>query len=387
MRSMMNTFLIALAMASAIAACQTPETTDTTDVAEDSEATSNEDTASDEAAPEGDAGHEEDAADGAEEGASGDSDAAMTAETLPETAMGPEIPQDTGYLVEEIENGLYWVTDGGYQAMFLTTGEGVIVVDAPPSIGENVVNAVADVTDEPITHVIYSHGHADHIGAAGVYPDGAIVIAHEAVLERLERNNTSDRLVPFGTFLGGGDVPLPTITFDDAYTLEVGSQTLELSYGGPNHQEGNIFVYAPDQKVLMFVDVVFPGWSMFKNMALAEDVPGFIRSHDQILEFDFDTYVGGHLTRLGTREDVEIQREYVMDIRDNTATAIQTTDIGAIGQEVGFGNAWRLFDAYLDAIAQSCADATEAEWQDRLGGVDVFTIDHCYVMSDSLRVD
>ena len=48
--------------------------------------------------------------------------------------------------------------------------EGVIVVDAPPSIGENILAAIAEVTDEPITHVIYSHSHADHIGAAGIYP-------------------------------------------------------------------------------------------------------------------------------------------------------------------------------------------------------------------------
>jgi len=56
---------------------------------------------------------------------------------LPDAAAGPAIPQDKGYLVEEIQDGLYWVTEGVYQTIFLTTGEGVIVVDAPPSIGEN----------------------------------------------------------------------------------------------------------------------------------------------------------------------------------------------------------------------------------------------------------
>jgi len=57
---------------------------------------------------------------------------------VPETAFGPPVPQDKGYLVEEISDGLYWVTEGMYQVMFLTTGEGVIVVDAPPTIGENI---------------------------------------------------------------------------------------------------------------------------------------------------------------------------------------------------------------------------------------------------------
>src|SRR4051812_49232569 len=53
---------------------------------------------------------------------------------VPEASRGPAIPE-VGYLVEEIRDGLYWVTDGAYQAMFLTTGEGVILVDAPPSLG------------------------------------------------------------------------------------------------------------------------------------------------------------------------------------------------------------------------------------------------------------
>ena len=91
---------------------------------------------------------------------------------VPQAAMGPMVDQQMGYLVEEIGDGLYWLTEGVYQTMFLTTGEGVIIIDAPPSIGENILKAVASVTDEPITHVIYSHTHSDHIGAAGLYPAG-----------------------------------------------------------------------------------------------------------------------------------------------------------------------------------------------------------------------
>lgn len=73
---------------------------------------------------------------------------------VPESALGPQIDFSKGYLVEEISDGLFWVTEGAYQAMFLVTGEGVIVVDAPPSIGQNYLNAINEVTDEPITHVI-----------------------------------------------------------------------------------------------------------------------------------------------------------------------------------------------------------------------------------------
>ena len=102
-----------------------------------------------------------------------------TVAPVPAAALGPAIDPTKGYFAEEIRDGLYWATDGIYQVMFLTTGEGVIVVDAPMSIGGNLLKAISEVTNEPVTHVIYSHYHRDHIGAASIYPSDAAIIAHE----------------------------------------------------------------------------------------------------------------------------------------------------------------------------------------------------------------
>ncbi|MCH6586574.1 MAG: MBL fold metallo-hydrolase, partial [Thaumarchaeota archaeon] len=252
--------------------------------------------------------------------------------------------------------------------------EGVIAVDAPPSIGENYLNAIAEVTEEPITHVIYSHTHIDHIGAASIFPDDAVIISQKNVALELEQRNDPNR-------------PIPEVTFDDEYLLEVGNQSLELKYDGPMHVPGNIFIYAPQQKVLMVVDVIFPGWTPFKDLAMAQDVPAFLAAHDKILEYDFDTYVGGHLTRLGTTEDVKIQQEYFEDIEENAAIANQQVSFMEIGQEVGFENPWLVFQIYADTISQQCTDATVPDWIDRLGGVDLFTYDHCWKISESQRID
>lgn len=306
---------------------------------------------------------------------------------VPPSAFDPNMDLSKGYYVAEISDGLYWITEGAYQVIFLTTGEGVIIVDAPPSIGQNLLNAISDVTDEPIKYVIYSHSHADHIGAAGLYPEDATYIAQEQTAEQLAQAMADQDRIPFGTFVGGAPVPLPTVTFTDSYTLEVGDQVLQFDYRGPNHEPGNIFVYAPKQKVLMLVDIVFPGWIPFKDLALAEDIPGFLAAHDEILSYDFDVFVGGHLTRLGTREDVETQKQYFADIAANAATALQTVDFQAIANEVGYGNAWVLFDTYLNALAQTCADATIPNWVDRLGGADIWTYNHCAVMVESLRIE
>ena len=262
-----------------------------------------------------------------------------TAAPLPEITIGPQIDYSKGYLVEEIKDGLYWVTDGTYQTMLLTTDQGVITVDAPPSIGENYLNAIAEVTDEPVTHVIYSHTHNDPVGSISMFPDDATYIAYQEITETLAKRNDPNR-------------PVQSITFEDKYTLEVGNQKLELEYYGSMHEPGNIFIYAPNQKILMLVDVVFPGWVPFKDLAMAQNVPEFLAAHDKILEYDFDTYIGGHLTRLGTSEDVQIQKEYFQDIQTSASKANQEVSFMAIGQEVGFDNPWLVFQIYAYSITQ-----------------------------------
>src|ERR1700678_2905151 len=55
-----------------------------------------------------------------------------TTAPVPPPAKGPAIPT-SGYLVEEIAERTYWLTDGLYQMIFLVTAEGVVAVDAPPT--------------------------------------------------------------------------------------------------------------------------------------------------------------------------------------------------------------------------------------------------------------
>jgi glyoxylase-like metal-dependent hydrolase (beta-lactamase superfamily II) len=141
---------------------------------------------------------------------------------IPVAAKGPAIPSK-GYLVEEIRDGLYWVTEGAYNTIFLVTNEGVVAVDAPPTIGTNYLKAISEVTDKPITHVIYSHAHIDHIGAAGMFPKNAVIIAQEetaAELQRAKTISTNASMV----------LPIPTETFSNNYTLQIGNQTLQLDY-------------------------------------------------------------------------------------------------------------------------------------------------------------
>ena len=305
-----------------------------------------------------------------------------TKNQIPEAAKGPVIPSK-GYLVEEIRDGLFWITDGAYNTMFLVTDEGVVAVDAPPTIGKNYLKAISEVTDKPITHVIYSHAHIDHIGAAGMFPKNAVIIAQEetaAEFQRAKTISTNASMVP----------PIPTETFSNNYTLQIGNQTLQLDYYGNNHSSGNIFIYAPKQKVLMLVDVIFPGSAPFPYLATAKDVAGFIEAHDIALNnYDFNTFVGGHLTRLGTINDVKVQREFVSDLERAAAQANQQVSFGEIAKQVGGGQQPFIFSLAkrAEAVSENCANNMLPKWENRLGAAQQFMSAHCYTMAQAGRID
>src|SRR5690349_17857367 len=189
---------------------------------------------------------------------------------VPPPAKGPAIPK-SGYLVEEIGDRVFWLTDGLYQMIFMTTAEGVVTVDAPPTIGHNIVRAIATVTKSHVTHAIYSHHHADHTGAMVLY-EGARFYAQSEVAALLRQTRDPNR-------------PLPDVTFDDHLTVQAGEDRVELAYHGPNHSPGNIFTYLPAQRVLMLVDVVFPGWVPFAYLAESQNIPGWLEAPAQALGY------------------------------------------------------------------------------------------------------
>ena len=309
---------------------------------------------------------------------------------LPEQAIGPAIPSK-GYLVEEIKDGLYWVTDGTYNTMFLVADDGVAAVDAPPSIGEKYLQAIAEVTDKPIKYVIYSHSHLDHIGAANMFPKNATFIAQEEVASVLQKAHD----LAGDNNVGAQLPPVPTVTFKDNYTLSLGSATngvgiqrLQLDYHGNNHEPGNIFIYAPNQKVLMLVDIVFPGWVPFLQLAIAKDVAGFVEAHDVALGYDFDTFVGGHLTRLGTRQDVETQKTFVQDLMAAAGRANGAVSFADVAKKVGPTNdIWAFYGAYVEAVNEECTKEILTKWIGKLGGAEAFMPSHCWTMTEAMRVD
>ena len=302
-----------------------------------------------------------------------------------------EAVMSKGFYTREIGGGIHYLTEGWYFVLVAEHDDGLIVVDAPPTIGSdflgnNLLNGIAEISDKPITHVIYSHHHRDHIGAANLYPDGVTIIAQQECADYLATANDPQR-------------PPATITFQDSYTLSVGGQTLQLDYHGNLHCPGNIFIYAPGEKVLMNIDIIFPGWVPFSSLAMASDLRGFLRGHEVVLGYDFDTFVPGHLTRLGTRADVETQKAFFDDLADSAMNHLDDVSPArpAMDAEInfmdtaekvgGFENAWLLFDSYLNAVTDAVVADVLPRWEGKLAGVDVFARSHAWEIVERLRID
>jgi glyoxylase-like metal-dependent hydrolase (beta-lactamase superfamily II) len=293
---------------------------------------------------------------------------------VPASAQGPAIDPAKGYRLQNLGKDLFMITDNAIQSMFLVYDRGVVVIDAPQNLAAHIPQAIAEVSDKPITHLIYSHSHADHIGGAKALGGHPIIIAHEETLRLLKRDADPNR-------------PLPTVTFSDKYTLRVGNQVLELSYHGNAHEPGNIFIYAPAQRVLMVVDVVFPGWMPWRRFALAQDILGYFAQVEEIRKMDWDTFVGGHVTRTGTHADVDLQAEFNQDVKQAAATALATTKPGEGLNPLDKNNPWAFFDHYIDRVAGQCVNTLTPKWSTKLAGFDVYIWDQCYSMEQTLRIE
>jgi glyoxylase-like metal-dependent hydrolase (beta-lactamase superfamily II) len=179
------------------------------------------------------------------------------------------------------------------------------------------------------------------------------------------------------------------VVFDHDYTLTVGEQTLVLSDKGPNHSAGNLFIYAPAQKVLMLVDVVYPGYMPYPNLGVTVDVHGYESAHRQALTYDFTDFIGGHVDRLGTRADVQTSLDFVRELRVEAAAALGEEPFPAFLQRTADrgSQTWFAHDDYERERVDACYRHMFGRWDGRLKGADRFLRSHCWTMIVALAVD
>jgi glyoxylase-like metal-dependent hydrolase (beta-lactamase superfamily II) len=298
---------------------------------------------------------------------------------IPQSALGPAL-NEQGYYVGRVERNLYWVTDGVYNSAFLTTDDGVVLFDAPPSIGHNLRRAVDEIAaangvTNQVTHLVYSHHHADHGAAASLFGGDVTHIGHEETRRLLLRDDNPDR-------------PVPEVTFADRYTLEVGGERAELAWHGPNHTPDNIYIHFPGHDTLMFIDVVNAGWVPIYNLNLSEDVIGYMGAPDIALSYPWTRLISGHLGRLATRDDVAVHQQYIADIEASSKEALAS--VNPVPYYVAGGqNVWAGVKGHLDAVTERAAAPVIAKYTGVLAAADIaeFTTTTTFQIMQSLRLD
>ena len=296
---------------------------------------------------------------------------------VPRSALGPAL-NDQGYFVGRVKQNLYWVTDGTYQSAFLTTSDGVVLLDAPPTIGHNIQRAVDEIAaangvSNKVTHLIYSHHHADHAGASFLFGNDVVRIGHEETRRLLLRDDDPAR-------------PAPEETFGDRRRLKIGGQRIDLAWYGSNHSPDNIYIHLPDHDTLMLVDIVNAGWVPVYMSNLTGDIPGYIEAPANALAYPWKHFIGGHLGRLGTRHDVRLHQQYMADIAASVRQALDTVDPTPYFVKYG-ENTWAAVKGYLDAVTDAAAAPVVDKYTGVLAAADVFTASTTFWVMESIRLD
>ena len=292
-----------------------------------------------------------------------------------------QVDPQKGYLVTEVKPDVFVITDGIYQSTFFVTEEGVILVDAPPTFASHIQHAVGEVTEQPIRMIIYSHSHLDHIAGTALLAEaipGLEIVAEQGVTDYLREKSDTRR-------------PQPTTSFVRARTIKLGSTTLELVKASWHSDEGDVLVYAAEKRLLIAIDTIAAGYVPFMDLDLSSNAHEYMKVFDQLLGYDFDILVPGHLTSLATREDVVESRDYTFDVYRTVKRIHDSTDqmqvMSAAAEKYSWSNKYAIFRTLLDGVIDQCDREIQERWKSKLAGVDVWGSSHCRAMLIYARWD
>nr|WP_137918441.1 MBL fold metallo-hydrolase [Hydrogenophaga sp. 2FB] len=213
-------------------------------------------------------------------------------------------------------------------AGFVITPAGVVVIDAlgSPRLAERLTQAIRQLTDKPVTHVILTHYHADHIyGLQHFKQLGAQIIAHGASREYIQSDTARLRLEASRTDLApwiDADTRIvpADVWIDGPTSIKVGGVVFELVPVGPSHTPEDIAVFVSSEKVLFAGDLFFNGRLPFVGQANSRQ---WIESLDRLLTFDARAVVPGHgAASTQPKKDIGMTRDYLKHLRKTMGDAV-----------------------------------------------------------------
>ena len=358
---------------------------------------------------------------------------------IPSSAFGPIVDPMKGYFIENPRPGVYGVTEGTYWLMIFVGKDSkcseekknicksnkecsgkkkgnckvkVLITDFPPTI--NAASALDEIlfemegfTIEDIDEIMmfYSHDHLDHIGGAGTVHNHILATYEQDYVEIIASEGTFDLIqdrLQEGRWLTE-KAPPATEGFEHYTALKLSKDmVVEMEVVSAHTEDRDVIVYLPpvsddveagvegEVAVLFFVDIAYAGWAPFYDAAIAADLQGYQRVLSKVLvDFDFvegDYFCGGHLTKTGTRSDLELFKNMIDAAFAAAGKGLATTDAGPTlvatdffmpGSRT-FGNTWYASDVSIDLASRSCLKDMVSEFGCLLGGLDIMGYSMCH---------
>jgi glyoxylase-like metal-dependent hydrolase (beta-lactamase superfamily II) len=229
--------------------------------------------------------------------------------------------------VQKLKDNLFVLTGGGGNTAVFITANGVVVVDAKnPGWGTPILNKIKELTNKPVTTLINTHTHGDHVSGNVEFPATVDIVVQENTKTNMQKmipNSTApDQTIPKQTiFQQNGGRGLPKRTFKDKMTLFKGPDEVDLYYFGRGHTNGDAWVLFPALRVVHAGDI-FSGKNLplldANNGGSAALIADSLEKGYNALNKAADTIITGHSTQMtmaDLKEYAAFNREFFTDAR------------------------------------------------------------------------
>ncbi|HAV9651321.1 TPA: MBL fold metallo-hydrolase [Escherichia coli] len=216
------------------------------------------------------------------------------------------------YILQKIGERTYYVQRYFYSTTFYVGDKGVLLFDATEGRGKYLLQAIRDVTPLPVTALVYSHYHVDHIGDSPFWNDEAKkegvnlrIIASKATAEKMQFMNSR--------------LPVATQVLskkDDQFKFE--KQTIELHrFVKAGHTDDHSVWLLKQEKVAHSPDLLNPDQLPMMGFAVSDTLVYHDSNLRQVEMLDWKYFIGGH-GNIGSHDDFKFQRQFLNDLRDTT---------------------------------------------------------------------
>lgn len=241
--------------------------------------------------------------------------------------------------VEQLADNLYVLRGeggGGNTAVFVTT-DGVVVVDSKnPGWGQPILDRIAELTSNPVTTLVNTHSHHDHVSGNVAFPAAVEIVTHENTKANMEamRPYTGRTEPPVNVFADSNGRGLPTRTFTDRTSLGSGADRVDLYYFGRGHTGGDAWVAFPALRTLHAGDIFLGKRVPFLDAANGGSgvaIPDTLqKAHDAIR--GIDAIITGHSTQMtwaDLNEWAAFNRDFLAMVRTGRAEGKSVDEIAA----------------------------------------------------------